>query len=149
VAGGAAACDIELAADDGAARFRLAGQERAAVYAFAGDTLHIKLGGRDIAVRETLYAPPTSAQAAGGSERELRAPMSGKVVAVLAAEGDRVERGQRLLVVEAMKMQHELAAPSAGTLARLHVKPGDQVGPRQLLAELDVGGAEKGGTGDA
>ena len=82
-------------------------------YAFAGDSLHLKLGALDLAVRETLYAPPASAGAAGGSDTELRAPMNGKVVAVLVAEGDAVEKGQRLVVVEAMKMQHEMTAQAA------------------------------------
>jgi geranyl-CoA carboxylase alpha subunit len=88
-------------------------------------------------VRETLYAPRSGAAAAGTSETELRAPMNGKVVAVLVAEGEAVEKGQRLVVVEAMKMQHEMTAGCTGTVARLAVKPGDQVANRQLLAELN------------
>ena len=62
--------------------------------------------------------------------------MNGKVVTVLVAEGDVVDKGQRLVVVEAMKMQHEMAAQVAGRVARLAVKPGDQVATRQLLVEL-------------
>ena len=64
--------------------------------------------------------------------------MNGKVVAVLVAEGDVVDKGQRLVVVEAMKMQHEMTAQAAGRIARLAVKPGDQVATRQLLVELDA-----------
>ena len=62
--------------------------------------------------------------------------MNGKVVAVLVAEGHAVAKGQRLVVVEAMKMQHELTAGIAGIVARLAVKPGDQVATRQVLIEL-------------
>jgi geranyl-CoA carboxylase alpha subunit len=87
-------------------------------------------------VHETLYAPPTASEAARGSDTELRAPMNGKVVAVLVAVGDKVARGQRLVVVEAMKMQHEMSAQAAGHVVRLAVKPGDQVATRQLLVEL-------------
>jgi biotin carboxyl carrier protein len=57
-------------------------------------------------------------------------------VAVLVAEGDAVAKGQPLVVVEAMKMQHELTAQVAGRVARLAVKTGDQVATRQVLVEL-------------
>ena len=100
--------------------------------------MHLKLGAFDFVVRETLYEPPASTSTAGGSDTELRAPMNGKVVAVLVAEGEVVDKGQRLVVVEAMKMQHEMTAQAAGRIVRLAVKPGDQVATRQLLVELDA-----------
>jgi geranyl-CoA carboxylase alpha subunit len=127
------------ASDDGVARFRLDGAERRAAYAFAGEILHLKMDTLDLAMRETLYAPPLPA-ATGSTETEVRAPMNGKVVAVLVAEGQAIERGQRLVVVEAMKMQHEMTACASGTVARLAVKPGDQVATRQLLVELKPAG---------
>jgi geranyl-CoA carboxylase alpha subunit len=136
--GGESSCDVELVACDavGTARLRLDGEERSVRYCFAGDTLYLALDARDLAVRETLYAPPAASEAARGSDTELRAPMNGKVVAVLVAVGDKVARGQRLVVVEAMKMQHEMSAQAAGHVVRLAVKPGDQVATRQLLVEL-------------
>ena len=142
VDGGDAPCEVQLAvADgDGLTRFILDGQERTAEFAFAGDALHLKLGALDLAVRETLYAPPAAAGASGGSDTELRAPMNGKVAAVLVAEGDTVEKGQRLVIVEAMKMQHEMTAQVPGRVARLAVKAGDQVAARQLLVELKASG---------
>jgi acetyl/propionyl-CoA carboxylase alpha subunit len=142
VAGAAAPSEIEMAGnnDDSVVRFRLDGAERRAAYAFAGKTLHLDAGGHDLAVRETLHALRASAGSAGGVETEVRAPMNGKVVAVLVAEGQAIERGQRLVVVEAMKMQHEMRAGAAGTVARLAVKPGDQVATRQLLVELKPAG---------
>ena len=121
------------------ARFRLDGEERRAVHAFAGDTLHLKVGSLDLSVRETLYEPRVPA-ASRSAETEVRAPMNGKVVAVLVAEGQAIEQGQRLVVVEAMKMQHEMTAGASGTVARLAVKPGDQVATRQLLVELKPAG---------
>jgi geranyl-CoA carboxylase alpha subunit len=142
VAGAAAPSEIEMAGnnDDSVVRFRLDGAERRAAYAFAGKTLHLDAGGHDLAVRETLHALRASAGSAGGVETEVRAPMNGKVVAVLVAEGQAIERGQRLVVVEAMKMQHEMTAGASGTVARLAVKPGDQVAMRQLLVELRPAG---------
>jgi biotin carboxyl carrier protein len=62
--------------------------------------------------------------------------MNGKVVAVLVAVGEKVAKGQRLVVVEAMKMQHEMSAQAAGHVVRLAAEPGDQVATRQLLVEL-------------
>ena len=125
---------------DGAVRFSVDGQERSAAYAFAGGRLHLKCDAVDLVVRETLYEPRAGAGGAGSTETELRAPMNGKVVAVLVKAGDTVAKGQRLVIVEAMKMQHEMAAGSNGTVARLTVKPGDQVATRQLLVELKPAG---------
>jgi geranyl-CoA carboxylase alpha subunit len=142
IAGIAQASELELLVDSdaGVVRFCLDGAERRATYAFAGENLHLRTGGLDVAVRETLYAPRPPVGSAGSIETEVRAPMSGKVVAVLVTEGEAIERGQRLVVVEAMKMQHELTAGASGTVARLAVKPGDQVATRQLLVELTLAG---------
>ena len=142
IEGGAAPVELQIAATDGVSgmlRVQRDGREDRAVGVFAGDSLHLKLADRDLAVRETLYAPRSVVGAGGASETELRAPMNGKVVAVLVAEGAAVDKGQRLVVVEAMKMQHEMTAGCAGTVARLAVKPGDQVANRQLLVELKPG----------
>ena len=72
------------------------------------------------------------------SDGRIRAMMAGKVVAVYAAAGERVEAGQPVLTLEAMKIEHTLTAPLGGTLAGLHVGPGQQVTLRQVLAEIVV-----------
>jgi geranyl-CoA carboxylase alpha subunit len=64
------------------------------------------------------------------------APMNGAIVAVFAKPGDRVSRGQRIVVLEAMKMQHEIIAERDGTVGEVLVRPGDQVATRQVLAVL-------------
>ena len=66
----------------------------------------------------------------------LLAPMNGAIVSVLAKPGDPVAKGQRIVVLEAMKMQHEISAERDGTIDKILVKPGDQVATRQLLVEL-------------
>ena len=71
------------------------------------------------------------------AEREVRAPMPGLVLRVLAAPGDAVEAGQGLVVLEAMKMENELTAPAAGTVAAVHAAAGDAVGKNDLLVELE------------
>jgi 3-methylcrotonyl-CoA carboxylase alpha subunit len=66
----------------------------------------------------------------------ILAPMPGKVIAVDVAEGQVVEAGQRLLVLEAMKMEHALTAPFAGTVAELSAQVGQQVQVEALLARV-------------
>ena len=72
----------------------------------------------------------------GAAEREVRAPMPGLVLRVLAAVGDAVEAGQGLVVLEAMKMENELKAPAAGVVAAVHAVPGAAVGKGDLLVEM-------------
>ena len=66
----------------------------------------------------------------------LRASMNGRVIALLAAEGDTVAAGQPLVTLEAMKMEHVHCAPRAGRLAALHVAVGAQVAVRHVVAEI-------------
>lgn len=63
----------------------------------------------------------------GSDEQTIRAVMPGRVVRVEVAEGDEVERGKSLLVVEAMKMENAIEAPRAGKVVKLHVGPGSTV----------------------
>ena len=74
--------------------------------------------------------PEPGAGAAAGS---LVAPMPGAVLRVLVAPGANVAAGDPLVVVEAMKMEHQVAAPADGTVGEVHVAPGDQVETGQLL----------------
>jgi 3-methylcrotonyl-CoA carboxylase alpha subunit len=69
-------------------------------------------------------APRAAAAASGG---RLTAPMPGKVAQVLIAAGGAVKRGQALMVLEAMKMEHTIAAPADGIVERVHFAPGDLV----------------------
>ncbi|RSN45331.1 acety-l/propionyl-CoA carboxylase subunit alpha, partial [Streptomyces sp. WAC 04229] len=70
----------------------------------------------------------------------LLAPMPGTVVRVAEGltEGSAVEAGQPLLWLEAMKMEHRITAPTAGTLTALNAEPGDQVTVGSLLAVVQV-----------
>ncbi|MCC6538461.1 MAG: biotin/lipoyl-binding protein [Bryobacterales bacterium] len=97
------------------------------------------VGGRAYAV--TVEDPrelSASANGAGAaSRRELVAPMPGKVIRVLAAEGDEVQAGQGIVVVEAMKMQNEMPAPRAGRVTSLRVEAGQAVSAGQVLAVIE------------
>ena len=70
----------------------------------------------------------------------LTAPMPGKVVSFAVKAGDAVKKGQPLAVMEAMKMEHTIAAPADGTVAELLFTPGDQVTEGAELLKLDVAG---------
>jgi len=67
----------------------------------------------------------------------LKAPMDGAVIDVLVSEGSKVYKGQLLVVLEAMKMEHPLKAGIDGVLKRLQVQIGDQVKNRQILLEVE------------
>jgi biotin carboxyl carrier protein len=69
--------------------------------------------------------------------QEIVAPMPGKVVRVLVKAGDKVEAGQGLLVVEAMKMQNEVRSPKTGTVERLLAREGHAVNAGEVLAWIE------------
>jgi biotin carboxyl carrier protein len=71
-----------------------------------------------------------------GAEFVLKSPMPGLVIAVLVNEGQQVEKGQTLLILESMKMQNELRAPHAGIVARLRIKVGETMQQKQILLNI-------------
>ena len=73
----------------------------------------------------------------GGPEGGLLAPMPGSVIALLAPEGAKVEKGAPLLILEAMKMEHTITAPTNGTVRCFHFAIGDQVGDGAELVEFE------------
>lgn len=77
-----------------------------------------------------------AAQERGGPSR-IEAPIPGKVIAVKVSQGDEVQVGQSLVVLEAMKMENELAAEQAGKVVKVHVEPGATVATGSLLVELE------------
>jgi glutaconyl-CoA/methylmalonyl-CoA decarboxylase subunit gamma len=72
----------------------------------------------------------------GGGDRVVKSPMPGRVVKVLVAKGDSVEVGGGLVVLEAMKMENEVRAKVAGTVAEVHVAPGATVEGSAKLVTL-------------
>jgi 3-methylcrotonyl-CoA carboxylase alpha subunit len=87
-----------------------------------------------------FYVSPwrASGRASGGaSSGSLLSPMPGKVIAVDVAAGDMVTKGQRLVTLEAMKMEHALVAPYDGTIAELNAVQGRQVSEGTLLVRVE------------
>jgi 3-methylcrotonyl-CoA carboxylase alpha subunit len=72
-----------------------------------------------------------------GGDGAILSPMPGKVIAVDVAAGDTVTKGQKLLTLEAMKMEHSLAAPFDGVVAELNAVAGGQVQVEALLARIE------------
>ena len=90
-----------------------------------GEQLHVYLDGQHTALTWTdPLAHSGAAEAEGG---RLTAPMPGKIVAVLVAAGDSVEKGAAMLIMEAMKMEHTITAPAAGVVEQVLYVVGDQV----------------------
>jgi geranyl-CoA carboxylase alpha subunit len=86
---------------------------------------------------DRTYAPP--ATAAAGSDGKLRAPMDGRIVAINVAAGDKVTRGQTLVVLEAMKIQHQLKAALDARIESVAVQEGQQVSNRTVLVTMAAG----------
>ncbi len=101
-----------------------------------GGTLHFLLDGISQSWRDTSMDPPARA-ATGAADGRLAAPMNGKVAHVAVKSGDTVAAGAALVVLEAMKMEHTLAAPVALSVRAVHVAQGAQVSPGQLLLEFE------------
>ncbi|HEY6303466.1 MAG TPA: biotin/lipoyl-containing protein [Terriglobales bacterium] len=81
-----------------------------------------------------------SRQHAPGSEKgpkKILAPMPGRVVRLLVAEGSEIEAGQGIVVVEAMKMQNEIKSPKKGVVKKISATPGAAVNPGDVLAIVE------------
>ena len=107
-----------------------------------GDAVHVDVDGRSVPM--TLAPPPDVDRAAraaarhhGGGPVDLIAPMPGRVIAVHAPSGSRVEAGVAVVTLEAMKMEHAVATPTPGIVTDLAVAVGDQVERGQRLASVE------------
>lgn len=98
-----------------------------------GDTTYVSAAGHVYEVRR--HKPGGTVGAKGGSG-DARAPMPGQIVEVSVAPGDVVEAGQKLLVLEAMKMQQTITAGISGTVMSVSVKAGDQVTDGQNMVTI-------------
>jgi 3-methylcrotonyl-CoA carboxylase alpha subunit len=149
---------VVTAAYDGAAfQLEFEGQRSTAAGRFAGGSeLRVDLGGRRINVTVVsanekrhvfidgvcfVFAaidPLFHAGSGGGAEGGLTAPMPGKVIALIAPVGARIEKGAPLLILEAMKMEHTIAAPAAGVVRAFRFNVGEQVSDGAELVEFEA-----------
>ena len=74
---------------------------------------------------------------AGGGSGQVAVPMQGTIVKVLVEVGDKVEAGQSVVVLEAMKMENQIEADKSGTVKAVNVKPGDTVGAGDVVVVIE------------
>jgi geranyl-CoA carboxylase alpha subunit len=99
-----------------------------------GNDIVVDFDGFTVRFQDCTYMPPASA--AAGSDGKLRAPMDGRIVAIKVAAGDKVVRGQTLVVLEAMKIQHQLKAALDACVESVAVQEGQQVANRTVLVTM-------------
>ncbi|MEJ6022017.1 acetyl/propionyl/methylcrotonyl-CoA carboxylase subunit alpha [Ramlibacter sp. PS4R-6] len=103
----------------------------------AGTTWHLQAGAIDCFVDDLSFEPATRGGDAAHAG-ELRAPFNGKVIAVKAQPGAKVARGDTLLVIESMKLEHALAATRDAVIKTIHVQPGQQAATSQVLVTFEA-----------
>ena len=81
----------------------------------------------DVAVDEIGGAPSAAPAAAPANGTKVNAPMPGNILDVCVKVGDKVSNGQKLVVLEAMKMENDITSPADGTIASISVNKGDMV----------------------
>jgi 3-methylcrotonyl-CoA carboxylase alpha subunit len=103
----------------------------------------LRLVSGDIAVMENgetwtvkPYDPFEAADSSGAASDRVTAPMPGKVIQLFARVGEKVKKGQALAVLEAMKMEHTLAAPADATVDTVDVSQGDQVNEGAIIVRF-------------
>ncbi|HTN30251.1 MAG TPA: acetyl/propionyl/methylcrotonyl-CoA carboxylase subunit alpha [Pseudomonas sp.] len=115
--------------------FELDGIRQRQAYHLDGENLWLYGHFGNLALTDVSHAPAGGQSAA--SSGAVKAPMDGAIVDVLVEEGARVTKGQLLVVLEAMKMEHPLKAGIDGVIRRVGASKGDQVKNRQLLVEIE------------
>ena len=128
-----------VASRDGTITFLIDGSPLHAHVVRDGDRSLVCIEGQTY---EFNHTPPKQDRArqrgAGGSfEPEIRSPMPGKILEVKVTEGETVEDGQTLILLEAMKMENSLAAEGNARVTKIHVADGDLVELGQVLVELE------------
>uniref|UniRef100_UPI0035637652 ATP-binding protein n=1 Tax=Polaromonas sp. TaxID=1869339 RepID=UPI0035637652 len=98
---------------------------------------HVQVGAVDIWLQDARFEPASEAGATSQA-MELRAPFNGKVIAVHTAVGDAVRRGDTLMVIESMKLEHAVCATRDAVVAAVAVAPGQQTVPGQVLLRFDT-----------
>ncbi len=110
-------------------------------YCIDGNDIVVDLEALTVRFQDRTWRPPASATE--GSDGKLRAPMDGRIVTINVAAGDKVTRGQTLVVLEAMKIQHQLKAALDAEVESVAVREGQQVSNRAVLVTMGASGGLK------
>ncbi|MCW5611780.1 MAG: ATP-grasp domain-containing protein [Rubrivivax sp.] len=103
--------------------------------ASADGSLHLATSDRSFVVKDHSGADTASEEEGGGGK--VSAPMHGRLLEIFVAPGTRVDKGQRVAVLEAMKMQHEVNAEVAGTVKTVDATAGAQLAAGDLILEIE------------
>lgn len=98
---------------------------------------HAQSGGTDLWLVDISFEPAAQSEQSRGST-DIRAPFNGKLIRVEVADGQTVQQGETLAVLESMKLEHLIAAPRAGKVIGLRVSSGQQLAPAQVLMTLEA-----------
>ena len=128
---------VSAAADQTSAGLLLTigNRTRLAAVATEGDTTWVWVDGETFSLTE--ISPESDGLDAGSDTNEVRSPMPGTIIAVKIRPGDTVEKGDPLLIVEAMKMEYTLVAPRAGSIAKVLANLGESVLYDAILIHFD------------
>jgi len=99
-----------------------------------GESVEVAVEGLPAA--DTLGAAAVTSGVSLGLATVVRAPMLGVIVSVAVQQGDQVNAGDQLCVLEAIKLQQAIRAPIAGVVRGIHVQPGENVTAGKIIAEL-------------
>ncbi len=121
---------------DGHARLTVDGQSFDVVMTTRGDEVFIHFDGETYALRYQHPLDRLAAQAHGGADEAIRAPMPGSVISVAVTVGETVTRGQTLLVMESMKMETTIIAPRDGVVHAVNFEKGQTFDRDAVLLEL-------------
>jgi geranyl-CoA carboxylase alpha subunit len=101
---------------------------------------HLQAGIVDFMIEDASFEPTARGGGVSASD-ELRAPFNGKVIEIKAQPGSSVARGDTLLVIESMKLEHALSAARDGVVKSIHVAPGQQAATSQVLVTFEAAAA--------
>ena len=128
---------LKLLASDGRwLTLELNGIRRRIAYQLSGEQVWLYGQRGNLELSDITHEPASGQNAA--SSGTVKAPMDGAIVEVLVSAGERVSKGQLLVVLEAMKMEHPMKAGVDGTVQRIAIKAGEQVKNRQVLIEIQA-----------
>ena len=99
-------------------------------------TLYLSSDNLSMMLADSTRIPPEAQDAAGGGT--ITAPMHGQLLSIDVAAGEAVQKGQRIAVLEAMKMQHEIIAPSDGCVVEVAASAGKQIGAGDVIMMLEL-----------
>jgi biotin carboxyl carrier protein len=108
-------------------------------FAEANGKRYFSVGGEQFCIQEAKAEMVRAGEADSTALKEaptVCSPMPGKVVKIFVKEGDEVEKGQGLVIVEAMKMENEIRSPIKGRVEKVNFKPGDLVDASQSIIDI-------------